>query len=260
MNLFAALDKFSRKNGGIGIALPEMMEVSFNFDNKKTICDMPIYREAIPIDVTIMHKESWDNLMGVFGKDPWGKNTIETGKFELLVFQDSRILTQTGYRKGRAIADEVQPFRDTAPDEAKHLLQVIENIPSFDWKYKKTGAEPVRIATSHKYGLGLKGFIRSFKYLGGLRNWGLAFHAGNNNGKGDVFTYLESVMKDIPELSEIRERMLKEADQFPANARLTDRVRRDLMILGLVDGALIKLEEKAGIKGSVSVPEKGGVQ
>ncbi|MBF0216364.1 MAG: hypothetical protein HQL30_05145 [Candidatus Omnitrophica bacterium] len=245
MNLFAALDKLSRKNGGIGIALPEMMEVSFNFDNKNTICDMPIYREAIPIDITIMHKESWDSLMGVFGNDPWGKNTIENGKFELLVFQDSRILTQTGYRKGRAIADEVQPFKDIASDEAKRLFQVVENIPSFEWKYKKTGADPVRIASSDKYGPGLKGFIRSFKYLGGFRNWGLAFHAGNNSGKGDVFTYLEAVMRDIPEFSELRDRMIKEAELVPAGARLTDKVRRDLMVLGLVDGALIRLEDKA---------------
>jgi hypothetical protein len=247
-NLLTALDRFSIKNGGIGIALPEKMDVSFNFDNKNTLCDMSVYQEAIPVDVTMIHKESWDNLTGMFGRDPWGKNTIEIGKFELLVMQDSRVATQMSYRKGRALAEDSASLSGIGPDEAKRLLRTMESCPAFKWGYKKLGAHYEHILTSDKYGSGLKGFVRSFRKLGGLKNWSLAFHGSNQAGAGDIFTYVDAAVKNIPEISDIREELRKIAVAVPPNVRLTERIRRDLMILGLVDGALLRLEEKASGK------------
>ena len=82
INLFVELEEAARELGCKGIALPENMVRSFNFDNKYTISGMDAYRKARPIKVVPVHSSSWKRLADTFGKDSY--NSMESGRFKLL--------------------------------------------------------------------------------------------------------------------------------------------------------------------------------
>ncbi|MCM8779593.1 MAG: HEAT repeat domain-containing protein, partial [Candidatus Omnitrophica bacterium] len=82
--LFQVLDKVAKGLGCVGIALPkDVMDFSFNFDNKVAIKQMSVYKNAAEIKVVPLHDDTWAYFTKMFGKDKY--NSIEDGKFKLLV-------------------------------------------------------------------------------------------------------------------------------------------------------------------------------
>ena len=81
-NLFTAFAGLAQELGCDGIALPENMAPSFNFDNEDTIEDMEVYKRGTPIEVKPLHQESWKNITKMFAADKY--NSIESGSFILL--------------------------------------------------------------------------------------------------------------------------------------------------------------------------------
>jgi SAM-dependent methyltransferase/WD40 repeat protein len=86
-NLFIELDKIARGLGCIGIALPENVGPSFNFDNENTIPQMRIYKDGKRITVRPLHDTSWQQFTEAFGADTY--NSIEDGSFRLLSIRES---------------------------------------------------------------------------------------------------------------------------------------------------------------------------
>jgi HEAT repeat protein len=81
-NLFEALHQLALEQGAIGIALPQDIDPSFNFENQNTISEMKVYKEAKKVKITPLHPESWKVFTAEFGEDEY--NSIEEGKFKLL--------------------------------------------------------------------------------------------------------------------------------------------------------------------------------
>jgi len=81
-NLFKGLDMLAREMGCIGIALPEDMGPSFNFDNEKTIKHMGVYKDGIKIKLAPLH-DDWEIFTQDYGKDRY--NSIDaSSKFKLI--------------------------------------------------------------------------------------------------------------------------------------------------------------------------------
>jgi len=81
-NLFYGLNDLARKMGMTGVVVPQDMDPSFNFDNKKTISKLSFYIDGEKVTVKPEHEESWNIFTAAFGKD--SGNSIESGEFVLL--------------------------------------------------------------------------------------------------------------------------------------------------------------------------------
>lgn len=81
-SLFGELSKLAKRLDCSGIALPEYLGPSFNFDNEETIEKMSIYQKAQSIKVGPLHAESWVTFTLEYGPDRY--NSIEDGRFKLL--------------------------------------------------------------------------------------------------------------------------------------------------------------------------------
>ena len=96
-NLFKVLSSIASQLGCSGIALPVNLDAtlqrSFNFDNRKTISAMGIYKRAKKINLSLFHQESWRKFTSMFGKDTY--NSIEYGEFRLLSIDFPADLTST---------------------------------------------------------------------------------------------------------------------------------------------------------------------
>ncbi len=89
MNLFKALGVVAEEKGCIGIALPGNLRpdaiVSFNFDNKRTIMDMDIYKNAPSVYVEPINKKTWDSFYPEYAEDK--HDSMFFGKFRLITLE-----------------------------------------------------------------------------------------------------------------------------------------------------------------------------
>ncbi len=81
-NLLLAIGKTAAELKCIGIALPEDLDPSFNFKNKRTLAEMSIYQSALPMHIGPWHADTWEYFKEVYGEDIF--NSIEDGNFRFI--------------------------------------------------------------------------------------------------------------------------------------------------------------------------------
>ncbi|HOW28985.1 MAG TPA: 4-alpha-glucanotransferase [Elusimicrobiota bacterium] len=119
------------------------------------------------------------------------------------------------------------------PEEANDLLY--KKGTGFEWKFKEFG---VTEKVVFKGDVGLLGFLESFhrvRAMGDVGNWSLQFHSAIPYAKGDVLTYLDSLLEGYPSLASVRERLNEYAQQVQANQNTLDKVRITLAALDFME-------------------------
>lgn len=240
-NLFMLFDRYAKSQGGVGTALPDNMQVPFNFENRITITRMPIYQQALPVTLTPLHADNWDQFVSRYGMDNYGENTMHEGNFQILqVNEDGETM---GYQAGQRAGRQLIKTASLDPEMAQEILARLnsDQIPPFVWKYKEWGLyEKTLVDTTAS---GIDGLLDGYRQIGANSKWSLAYHGENVEGQGDIIEHLLIHLPHGGFYDQLRHQLENLRTLVPAEADSTQRMRRDLMALGLLQGILEQLAE-----------------
>jgi len=245
MNLLKGFHEIAVEHGGKGIALPEYLYPSFNFDNQDTIADLPVYQEGEPVFIRPRHKKQWNYFTEKFGKVGEGdflEHSMEYGNFVYLKLSDDQPAGEFSFEKGKEKAREVISGMGLSRGDAKEILEKLKQGSAFEWKYKEWG---VNEKTIHESKPGVKGFLKGFRKLGTLGKWSMMFHSSNQKGKGDILSYLREVTEDFTQLEPVFDFIKTLRRSVPKKDELRERIKRDLTALGFAEEMMDILKEIA---------------
>src|SRR5205814_556718 len=74
--------------------------------------------------------------------------------------------------------------------KAFELGERLKEAPSFSWKFLDYGTEEKELGGETK-GKGIENWLKQYGNLGIEVKWSLSFHASNQEGRGDFYSYLD---------------------------------------------------------------------